>query len=583
MAPSPPLRSWTVEGFKSIASATVEFRPLTVVVGENSSGKSSLLQSVLLAAQAALIGSGGNVLPMHGPLVSVGSFGDAVFAVGKKRRRIVLGGSFHLPGRRRGRAWEYAGAPGSEEGGIADEIAWDVHLAGAPADDPGAARIRQVQLTRTRRTESGNVTALRLRAVAKRRPDASYGILDGELVIGRRMAIHDVLLHSALPTAFLVARRETEVLLEQWLDAAASKPLRRNRPNPSPRRQTLEEEELTELVRDLAAEAVFDLSSLSVERPNITPQEAARHFAERWESRSRAQPRVDVRVLTNLADEIRKRVIGQLGEGEQRWVEPDPRQLAEVVDTASRVRDFLATVNYLGPLREEPKAVYSPAPTVSRGSVGAHGEYVTAQLHAFGDQPVSCPMPEGGIRECSLSEAVALWLDAFEVGESLTTRNLGRPGIELRLHDRYLDKELDLTSVGVGVSQVLPIIVQCLSAHPGSLTLIEQPELHLNPAVQQRLGDFLLECALSGRQLLIETHSDHLVARLRRRIARDPGDEIRTSLALLFAERFGGETTFRVVEPNEFGGIDEWPHGFFDHGASESQEILRAALAKHTL
>src|SRR5205814_9983634 len=92
--PNPPLRSWTVEGFKSIVSAAVELRPLTIVVGANSSGKSSLLQSLLIAAQAASIGVRGNVVPMHGPLVSVGRFADAVCATGGRHRRTTIGGWF---------------------------------------------------------------------------------------------------------------------------------------------------------------------------------------------------------------------------------------------------------------------------------------------------------------------------------------------------------------------------------------------------------------------------------------------------------------------------------------------------------
>jgi predicted ATPase len=575
MPPNAPLRAWHVEGFKSIASASIEFRPLTVVVGGNSSGKSSLLQSILLASQAALLASRGNILPMHGPLVSVGSFGDAVFAVGRKRNRIVLGGSFNLPGRRRGRAWEYSGAGSNDP--AEDEIAWHLHLGGAPRDDPGAARIRQVELTRTQKTDAESVSALQLKAAARSASDAPYGVLDGRLRLGRqRSPIHDVLLLGGLPAAFLVERAETEVLIDLWLNAATVPAMRRSRSLARPRRP-VQEQDATALARDLAAEAVFDLSSLRIERPSMTMQEAGEHFARQWEARSQRYAGIQV---AGLAEDIRSRVIGQLGEGDLRWVEPDPRSAAEVVDTASRVRDFLASVHYLGPLREEPKASYSPAPNLARGSVGTSGEYVTAQLHAFGDQPVLCPSPDGTVAESSLSVAVANWLEAFDVGESLTTRNLGRAGIELRVRDPYVERELDLTSVGVGVSQVLPIIVQCLLAQSGSLTLIEQPELHLNPAVQQHLGDFFIECSKAGRQLLIETHSDHLVSRLRRRIAEDPGDELQSHLRLLFAERFGGETSFRVVEPNEFGGIEEWPQGFFDQGATESQEILRAALVK---
>jgi predicted ATPase len=581
--PNVPLRSWTVEGFKSIVSATVELRPLTIVVGANSSGKSSLLQSILLAAQAASIGVRGNVLPMHGPLVSVGSYDDAVSAVTRKRRRIAIGGSLNLPQGTRSRGADRAKVRGTgERGQTFDAISWDVHLAGSTADDPAAARIRQIQLHRAR-PETGLGSGFRLKASATGRARENPASLDGRLTLqGRSLAIHDVLLHDALPAAFLVARPETEFLLEQWVTAATTAALRRTREGGGRTSSEASGRELSDVVKDLAAEAVFDLSALRIEFPNLAPSDVARYFASQWESGPRSRRVIDYRLVTNLEKEIREIVISQLGEGELRWVEPDPRTATEVIDTASRVRDFLASIQYLGPLREQPRAVYEPAPSVLLGGVGIRGEYVTARLHAAGDLPVSCPTPGGEIQECTLAEAVATWLDVFDIGEGVTTRNLGRPGIELRLRDRNLDKDLDLTSVGVGVSQLLPIIVLCLSAPVGRVILIEQPELHLNPALQQTLGDFLIACARSGRQLIIETHSDHLVSRLRRHIAEDPADEVRQLLAILFAERFGGETQLRVIEPNLYGGIDDWPRNFFDQGAVEAQEILRAAIAKQS-
>src|SRR4051812_17812229 len=103
-----PLVSWSVRGFKSLVDAHVEFRSLTVIAGSNSSGKSSLIQSILLAAQAAQLGSQGALFPLNGPLVSLGGFEDVASAVGaKKARAISFGGLFDLPERRRGRAWEH--------------------------------------------------------------------------------------------------------------------------------------------------------------------------------------------------------------------------------------------------------------------------------------------------------------------------------------------------------------------------------------------------------------------------------------------------------------------------------------------
>jgi predicted ATPase len=122
--------------------------------------------------------------------------------------------------------------------------------------------------------------------------------------------------------------------------------------------------------------------------------------------------------------------------------------------------------------------------------------------------------------------------------------------------------------------------VLCLLAKPGSLVLLEQPELHLHPAVQQRLGDFLLACARSGRQLLVETHSEYLIARLRFRAVEDRTDRTRDQFTVVFAKRDDrGRTRFESAFANRYGAID-WPPGFFDQSQEESRRIVTEAVER---
>src|SRR5262245_7132420 len=90
--PQTLLRSWTLKNFKSVEDATVDFAPLTVVVGANSSGKSSLLQSILMAVQATQSQTVGDRFPLNGSLVSLGGYRDVV-TVGI-RGAITIGGTF---------------------------------------------------------------------------------------------------------------------------------------------------------------------------------------------------------------------------------------------------------------------------------------------------------------------------------------------------------------------------------------------------------------------------------------------------------------------------------------------------------
>jgi len=154
-------------------------------------------------------------------------------------------------------------------------------------------------------------------------------------------------------------------------------------------------------------------------------------------------------------------------------------------------------------------------------------------------------------------------------------------GIGLRVTPQGLDRDVDLTAVGVGVSQVLPVILLCLLAAPGTVVILEQPELHLHPRLEQKLADFLLACVRSGRQLVVETHSEHLVNRLRYRVASDPTDETHELIRLVFAESEQGMTTYREPEITTYGGLGEdWPEGFLDLGAREAQDLVRESLAK---
>ena len=179
-------------------------------------------------------------------------------------------------------------------------------------------------------------------------------------------------------------------------------------------------------------------------------------------------------------------------------------------------------------------------------------------------------------------EAVEAWGAQLGFLQAIRVVQQPKVGSTITVKIEGLDKEVPLDAVGVGVSQLLPVLVLCLLSEPGSVILLEQPELHLHPALQQRLADFLIAIARSGRQLIVETHSEYMVSRLRRRIAEDPDDELLSISKVIFAERDGqtGITTYRDVELSPYGDIDEWPKGFFDQAAAEEREIIRGGLKK---
>ena len=142
----------------------------------------------------------------------------------------------------------------------------------------------------------------------------------------------------------------------------------------------------------------------------------------------------------------------------------------------------------------------------------------------------------------------------------------------------------DLTHVGVGVSQVLPILVASLISEPDTTLIFEQPELHLHPKVQTLLGDFLLSLTQLGKQCILETHSEYLINRIRFRIAAASDQNLwKEAVKVYFVERPAADSQFREVEINEYGAILDWPEGFFDQSQQEAEAILMASVKKHRL
>jgi predicted ATPase len=161
------------------------------------------------------------------------------------------------------------------------------------------------------------------------------------------------------------------------------------------------------------------------------------------------------------------------------------------------------------------------------------------------------------------------------VGETVGVEDQGKLGRGLRITVNGIPR--DLTTIGVGASQLLPVITIVLAADAGSIVMLEQPELHLHPAVQSRLADFFL-FARPDVTLIVETHSEYLVTRMRRRAAEGSisGDKV----ALMFAEQIDGTTQVRRLHMDSLGDLDVWPVGFFDTQEEESRALVAAISRK---
>jgi predicted ATPase len=138
---------------------------------------------------------------------------------------------------------------------------------------------------------------------------------------------------------------------------------------------------------------------------------------------------------------------------------------------------------------------------------------------------------------------------------------------------------VDICDVGFGVSQILPIIALCYFAPHGSMIIIEQPEIHLHPKVQSGLGDLLIDAALSRNiQFVIESHSEHLLTRIQRRIAEEKIDD--KEIKINFCNLVDGESVLEELEVDDFGEISNWPENFFGDEMEEIYQMQNAILKR---
>lgn len=259
-----------------------------------------------------------------------------------------------------------------------------------------------------------------------------------------------------------------------------------------------------------------------------------------------------------------------------------------LADLELNLEEALQRIRYLGPLREVPSRQYifsGGAPS----DVGRRGELAVEALIAarLSGEKRSRGWTSGASKKrrpgITIEQLIAEWLLELELISSFELQSVDDRETLYRVRVRRSPGSVPvlLTDVGFGISQVLPVLVLLAYAKPGDTVVLEQPEIHLHPAVQAGLADIILETALARRvQVILETHSEHLLTRLQRRIAEQDlprGLRVESDdVALYFCDQVNGESALTELDLDLFGNILNWPPDFFGNPLADSVAMMEA-------
>lgn len=669
---TPPISRIAMRNFKSVRNADVTLAPLTVIVGRNSAGKSSLLQALLFLSMNANL-EGGRTFRLNGRPLKLGEFQDILNDAAKSGTdpRLELEVSVSTEHRPQpSRASRFAAGDSPRIEAVAERIETRTDMSFTLKEMPGEPGVAQLagvtvhvdrddlggvdftvdpdMLPRsTQEQESsdgdedssvhmGQMVTVRGNA----RPWEAAVTLERMLELDRwevRLTIGQALAFCDLIQGATVFSSVLDLLRPTQLERAVARRATHSRENPmtkddlrtSPNVQKLLSrfhEEINSLapasksgyeplvkILGKALEEIarlgepdtdaFDvMKALSVVWNSALTQVVKEHTTIDTTEQLREVYRSSIASPGAVRDAVRAfRVqllsadwnIGQVS-GVLDFAPYLPTELGPAFSDRShrsmegssvvRFRQPRASyclqqrIRYLGPLRMEPQYSYSTGVESShQAPLGVRGEGAIEALRP--DAPITSNyvLPPGqqrvgGRQSMRLVDAVSLWLAYFT--------NKHTP-VEVRALTAYGRKAYfgghTFPHVGTGASQLLPILALCLQAREGTVILLEQPELHLHPSLQQMLTEFLLVMVENGRQIIIETHSEYIITRLRRIAITEPTR--REAFGILFAENDDDQgTTYRQVSISPNGGIEDWPHGFFDEVSKDLEVIMRAAM-----
>lgn len=250
-----------------------------------------------------------------------------------------------------------------------------------------------------------------------------------------------------------------------------------------------------------------------------------------------------------------------------------------LVDREYEFAKALSRLRYLGPLRALPERRYFWT-GAEPPDVGVAGELAVAAILAARKRGRVIARGKGRRRR-SVEEQVAAWLREVGLVHDFSVVTLSEIAhlYQVVVRKTATSTPVPLPDVGFGVSQILPVLVLCYYAPEGSTIILEQPEIHLHPAVQSGLADIVIDAVAHRRvQILVESHSEHLLRRLQLRIADETLNT--DQVGLWFCRTSRNKTAIEALNLDMYGAIRNWPDDFFGDQFGEVAELTELRMRR---
>lgn len=615
------IKSWSVNNIKSVYGKTaLSLAPLTIFAGANNAGKSTFIQSMLLIAQTLQSPLENQSLILNGNIIKTGTYKD-IISNGASAKDISIGfelvplgikarDSFSIDNKANvsGRSSiiscqiEYASKNklNSKEDQPINPYLKSCNMTILMTGVDGQTQ-ENIRIIRDKKAAAQKLSELSLNADFLQTndmeslnfcmPKKSANIFGVDFSVGR---IAGVQMNHFLPQQIATVVNEADLNAQKTTEAIVYPYSFKHAMNRITEGRIIISNELLEIIIRILKEVMDELNENQRQRIfNLTGDieclKRSFNIQNYFKMISLLSPNYK-QILFQKLEKSKKDIFDAVREHLTDHFVIKYIALPDSFTTSTKyIRTFFRdNFKYLGPLRDAPKPVYPLSDETYTSDIGLKGEHTATVLDTYKNITINY-IPASYFAGNSVNveaqmtpliNAASDWLTYMGMANIVKTIDKGKLGHEVKVSTGNESTFHDLTHVGVGISQLLPIIVLALMAEQGSTIVFEQPELHLHPRVQTRLADFFISMLMLNKQCIVETHSEHIINQLRYRSVTTDNSRVSDGTVIYFVEKQGEQSVFNKLTIDSFGRIDNWPKGFFDENSNKAAEILMAGIQK---